>query len=214
MRIADQIDQLIPEEHSLAERQRVAKLTYRAANIATATRAEAENLAAAFRERHQDDSAHEALSQWIKAHEPRLKEDGVVGLLQLADEYLALLSDEKTAVGYLMDAYRIDPTFEGVKTQFASLGYQWKNSRWTKREPGHREEPASESTAPTEITIGMSASGLRTLLGQPRSLARAVTSRGITEVWSFGPAGSTALVVRLEQKGRDLEPNVTAFSGQ
>lgn len=211
--IADQIDKLIPEEHALAEKQRVAKLGYRTQTIGVATRTEAENLAAAFRERHQNENAKEVLQQWIKAHEPRLKGD-VVGLLQLADEYSTLLNDERTAVEYLSDAYRIDPTFEAVKTKLTSLGYQLKNSRWTKKSSVLPPPSDTASQSPTGISVGLTATGLRTLLGQPRSLARAITARGITEVWSFGPAGSTPLVIRLEQKGRDLEPKVTEFSGQ
>ena len=212
--IADQIDKLIPEEHALAEKRRAAKLEYRTANIGVATRAEAENLATAFRLRHQNENARDVLSRWVKAHESRLKGDGVVGLLQLADEYVGLLNDEPTAVEYLTDAYRIDPTFDGVKTKLTSLGYQLKNSRWIKMSalPHRGSDSAPESL--TGISVGLTATGLRTLLGQPRSLSRAITSRGITEVWSFGPVGSTPLVIRLEQKGRDIEPKVTEFSGQ
>ena len=58
----------------------------------------------------------------------------------------------------------------------------------------------------------MTAASLRTLLGQPRSLARAFTSRGITEIWSFGLADSTGLVIRLEQTSRDAELKVKAIS--
>ena len=68
------------------------------------------------------------------------------------------------------------------------------------------------NTSPTGIVEGMTATDLRKLLGQPASLSRAITSRGITEVWSFGPVGGSRLVVRLEQKGRDADPTVTAVS--
>ena len=210
--IAEKIDQLIPEEAALAENQRKLRLTYRLAHVATATRSEAENLAAIFRERAQPVEAKQALTQWVKAHELRLKGDGVIGLKQLADEYLSLLNNEPVAVEYLTDAYRIDPTDDDVKSKLASLGYQWRNSRWLKADPAKPEVPTSMTESPSGISAKMTATDLRKLLGQPSSLARAITSRGITEVWCYGPAGTSRLVVRLEQKGQDADPKVTAVS--
>ena len=210
--IAEKIDQLIPEEGALAENQRKLRLAYRLANVATAPRSEAENLAANFREREQLVEAKQALTQWVKAHELRLKGDGVIGLKQLADEYLTLLNNEPAAVEYLTDAHRIDPTDEEVKSKLASLGYQWRSSRWLKADPAKPDVPTSIAESPSGISANMTATDLRKLLGQPSSLSRAITSRGITEVWCYGPAGSSRLVVRLEQKGNDADPKVTAVS--
>lgn len=213
--IADQIAELIPEEAALAEDQRRQNLAYRLAHLETATRIEIEDLAAKLRERNQNDKANQALIGWVKSHESRLKGDGIVGLLQLAEEYLTLLNKEAEAVEYLADAYRIDPTYEEIKTRFAALGYHWRNSRWIKAEAGRPAEPTtSDNTSPTGISRDMSATELRNLLGEPSSLSRAITSRGITEVWSYGPVGSSRLVVRLEQKGADATPKVTTFSNR
>ena len=210
--IADEMDKAIPEEHALAETYRLKRLEFSLKNIATATRSEAEGLAGAFQSRQLNDSARQALIQWIKAHESRLKGDGVVGLMQLADEYLTLLNDQSAAFECLSEASRIDPTYEGVKTKLAALGYQWQGGRWVKSHTAKRDVVDPQS--PAGISIGMSASSLRSLLGQPRSLARAFTSQRITEVWSFGPAGSTPLVVRLEQNVSDKDLRVTALSGE
>ena len=210
--IAEKIDQLIPEEAALAENQRKLRLTYRLTNVDTATRSDVENLAAKFLERAQPVEAKQALTQWVKAHELRLKGDGVIGLKQLADEYLTLLNNEPVAVEYLTDAYRIDPTDDEVKSKLATLGYQWRNSRWLKGAPANPDVQTSMTESPSGISANMTATDLRKLLGQPSSLSRAITSRGITEVWCYGPAGSSRLVVRLEQKTRDAIPKVTAVS--
>ena len=212
--IADQIETLIPEERGLAEKHRMARLAYGLTHVNNATRGEVEKLAAGFRKRGQTQNADLALLNWIKSHELRLKGDGVVGPMQLADEYLTLLNDERTAVEYLKDAYRIDPTNDDLKAKLASLGLQLKDNRWIKHQsdPRPAAEPAMPSTA--GISNGMTATSLRRLLGEPRTLSRAMTARGTTEVWSFGPAGSTPLVVRLEQRSRDNEAKVTAFSAQ
>lgn len=211
-RIADRIDQLIPEESVLAESQRRKRMEFRVKNIATATRVEAEKLAAAYRERQEDETAKRVLAEWIKSHEAHLKVDGLQGLLQLSDEYVSLLDDRQSSLEYLLEASKIDPTFDGVKTRMIAFGYQLRNGRWIKAE-GLPVEPATFET-PTQITIGMSSTNLRSLLGQPRSLARVITSNCVTEVWIFGPASGSQLIVRLEQRAGDREPRVSRFSGQ
>ena len=210
--IADEIEQQIPEELLQAQRQRELQLIYRVAHVATAPRSEVENLSAALRDRGKLDQAQQVLIEWIKSHELRLKGDGVVGLLQLADEYLGLLGNESVAVEYLRDAYRLDPTYDEVKTKLTSLGYQWQNSRWQKATPGKPLNVVPGPQSPAGIQFGMTATDLRTMMGGPDTLTRAITSRGITEVWSYGPIGGSRLVVRLEQKGRDADPKVTAVA--
>ena len=210
--IADEIEQQIPEELVQAQQQRELQLAYRVAHVATAPRSEVENLSAALRDRGKLEQAQHVLIEWIKSHELRLKGDGVVGLLQLADEYLGLLGNESVAVEYLRDAYRLDPTYDEVKTKLTSLGYQWQNSRWQKATPGKPLNVVPSPQSPTGIQFGMTATDLRTMMGGPHSLTRAITSRGITEVWSYGPIGGSRLVVRLEQKGRDADPKVTAVA--
>lgn len=212
--IADLIDTQIPEEHMTAEAFRSANLDFRFANIAVATRAEAEALAQTYRERAQPDQSRQVLLQWIKAHEKLRRDVGILGMMELADEYLTLLNDEPKAVEWLSDANKIDPKFEPVKTRLSELGYQQINGHWTKSKKPIRPAAKNDTPPPTEISMGMSASDLRKVLGQPRALARTITARGITEVWSFGPVGSSQLVVRLEQKNRDGEPRIVSYSGK
>jgi hypothetical protein len=210
--IAAQVDKLIPEEHALAETLRLKQLDYGLQHIAKATRTEAESLANAFRARQQHEAAKRVLTEWVKAHEARLKGGGIVGLIELSDEYLSLLNNRSAAIECLLEAGKIDPMYEGVRTRLTSLGYIWQYGRWEKTDASNRSTAGSQTA--TGVSIGMSASSLKSLLGQPRSLARAITARGTTEVWSFGPAGSTPLVVRLEQVPGEKEPKVTALSGE
>ena len=213
--IADRLEDRIPEETLLADQQRLLRIDYRVANATTATRGEIENLAVLLRERGKNDLARQTLIQWVRSHELRLKGDGAVGLLQLSDEYLNLLNNEAVAVEYLTDAYRLDPTFEEVKKKLTALGYHWRNGRWMKGEEHNPNAAASTPESPMGIVPNMTATEVRKLLGQPGSLSRAITSRGITEVWSYGPAGGSRLVVRLEKKGLDADPKVVdAFNSK
>jgi tetratricopeptide (TPR) repeat protein len=209
--IADRIDKSIPEEHPLAEKYRGLQLDYGLEHVSTMTRAEIEKLALTFRARGQNENSKKALQQWIKSHEQRLKGDGVIGLVQLADEHLSLLGDEAIAIEYLKDAYRIDPQFEETKNRFASLGYSFQGSRWVKATARPTEAVAERSQSPTGVNVGMTATELRNLLGQPRSLARVLTGRGVTEIWSYGNSGGSPFVFRLEQKSREPEPKVTVI---
>lgn len=211
-RIADRIEELIPEESELAEAERRKRMEFGLKNIAKATRGEAEKLAAAYRQRGLDETGKRVLVEWIKSHEAERRKDGLQGLLLLADEYAFLLGDRQAATESLLEASKIDPMFEGVKSKLTALGYQFRNGRWVKIEGEVASAPVVET--PTQITAGMTATNLRLLLGQPRSLTRAITSNSVTEIWLFGPAGSSQLIVRLEQKGGDKEPRVTRFSGQ
>ena len=137
----------------------------------------------------------------------------MVGLFELADEYWSLLNDEATAVDCLTEAYRKDPKYEEISQKLKTLGYQFQNNRWTKMN-GQSNGLVNSSLSQMEISIGMSAKDLRKILGQPRSITRAITGRGVTEVWSFGLVGSSQLVVRLEKKSVDTEPKVVSYTGQ
>ena len=212
-RIAEQIEKLIPEEAETAERLRLSKLEFRAAHLTTANRSDVQNLAAEFRARQQNDRATKILSDWIKQHEARLRANGVLGLFELADEYWSLLNDEATAVECLTEAYRKDPTYEEISQKLKTLGYQFQNNRWTKMN-AQRNGVVNPSLSQTEIRIGMPAKDLNKILGQPRSITRAITGRGTTEIWSFGLVGSSQLVVRLEKKNIDTEPKVVSYTGQ
>lgn len=211
--IADQIDRIIPEEAESAERLRMSKLEFREAHLATANRGDVQNLAGEFRARQQNDRATKVLREWIKLHEANLRVRGVVGLYELADEYWSLLNDEASAVECLTEAYRKDPSYEEISQKLKALGYQFQNSRWTKVSSSPKDVTNS-SVTPVEISVGLPSSQLRKLLGQPRSVTRAITGRGATEIWSYGVVGSSQLVIRLEKKTIDTEPKVVSYTGQ
>ncbi len=207
--IAERLERQVPEASQLAEQYRTLKMAWRRERSATATRPEIEQLAVDFRARKQPDQARLALTQWLKAQEPRLRQDGVLGLMQLADEYLALLQDERTAVAVLIEANKIDPAFADVLEKFKSLGYVNAGGTWIKANPATTPDPAAtmDPVIPGTLAIGMNAVAARNAMGgRPGSLARVLTKKGATEVWSYGPSGTSRLVIRLE--GTSLSPEV------
>lgn len=215
-RIAERIERAIPEEKALAEKYREAKLAWRLARAATATRQEIEQLANDFRSRQQAVLARQALQTWLQAREIRLREDGSTGLVQLAEDYLALLHDEARAAVLLKEAYKLDPTFEEVTRKLESLGYKLDRGSWTKGLAGKPagDPPIPETTSPGGIAVGMTASALRSLMGRPGSTGRAITGKGLIEVWSYGTPGSSRLIIHLERTGLAGEAKVLEFGNE
>lgn len=214
--IADQIEKSIPEEQALADKYRDAKRAWRLARVATVTRQEVEQLANDYRSRQQPDVARQALLTWLQARESRSREDGSVGLLQHADDYLALVRDETKAVELLNEAHKLDPTFADVTLRLESLGYKLEGGTWKRGSAAKPAIPATptETTTTDGIAVGMTATALRNLMGRPESLGRSITSTGLCEIWSYGTPGTSRLIVRLERTGRTGEVKVIEFDNE
>ena len=215
--IAERIEQTIPEEQTLAEKSRAARLAWRLARVASITRQEAEQLASDYRTRQQPADATLALQTWLKSREPRMREDGSHSLLEHAEEYLELLKDEDKAASLLKEAYKLDPKFEDVTRRLSSLGYKLDRGAWTKNggstPPTNR--PVSETTAPGGVSIGMTASALRANMGaRPDSISRAITKSGVIEIWNYGDIGSARLTFHLERTGRGESKVIEFINGR
>ena len=213
--IADRIELAVPEEKALAEKYRDAKLTWRLARAATATRQEIEQLANDFRSRQQPVPARQALQTWLQAREGRMREDGSTGLLLLAEDHLALLRDETKAATLLKEAHKLDPAFEDVVRKLESLGYKLDRGAWTKevanKPVGDPPKPDAMSTG--GIAVGMTASALKSRM-PPDSISRAITSMGLIEVWCYGTRGTSRLIVHLERTGPTGEAKVIEFGNE
>lgn len=199
--IAERLDKLVPEYRELSDQYRKQKLDWRLEQAATATRPEIEQLAAEFRARRQPEQARQALTQWVKAQERRLKADGPLGLLQLADEHLSLLQDERTAVAILVEANKLDPAFADVSEKLKLLGYSNIGGTWTRTTQAAPLAPVSETNTAmvSAVAVGMNATAARNAMGgEANSVARILTKKGVSEVWSYGPPGTSRLVIRLE----------------
>lgn len=198
--IASRLSQQIPEAAQLADHYRGLKLKWRLEKAPTATRPEIEQVAADFRERQQPDQAKLALSRWLEAREQRLRDDGPLGLLQLADEHLTLLQDERKAMALLVEANKMDPAFADVKDKLKTLGYENLGGTWVKSRPDANPAPAlAGPTVPTGVAIGMSAKDARNAMGvRPGALSRTLTKNGVAEVWSYGVRGTSRVIIRLE----------------
>lgn len=213
--IADRLVQQVPEARQLADQYRQRKLLWRLNQAATATRPEIEQLASDFRARQQPDQAQQALTQWLQAQEPRLRKDGQVGLMQLADDYLTLVKDERKAVTLLAEANKLDPKFSDVIEKLKSLGYSNVGGTWIKT--GNVAAPATpvEATMPETVAIGINgAAARRAMGGRPGSLARVLTKKGADEIWCYGQPGTSRVIIRLEAERLAPELRVTEIRNE
>jgi hypothetical protein len=198
--IGRQIEEHVPEARQVAEMYRGQRMKWRLDHATTSTRQEIEQLAADFTARKQPDLARQAVQQWLKSREERLRQDGPLGLLQLADEYIALLKDEPRAIELLSEANRQDPGFSDVLDRFKSLGYAKEGHRWVKSDvPASTAPQITTVDAPQAVAVGMNAAAVRNSMGgSPGSLARVITRLKVSEVWSYGQQGTSRLIIRLE----------------
>ncbi len=207
--IANRIDELIPEQHELAEKHRDAELTFLAKTSATLTRNQLGDLVQRCRDRKQPNLAKEAITRWLARREQSLRKDGVTGLIQLSDERLALLQDQPGAGALLLEALQLAPKNEDILERLKKLGYHEVNGQWV----APQLNPAAPNTPvpaviETELErfirlgvpkIGMTPAQLLKCLGSPQSLTRVATSGRVTETWTYRDGTTVRYSVTVER---------------
>lgn len=208
--IAQRIDELIAEQHELAEKHRDAELAFLVKSSATLTRNQLGDVVQRCRERKHEALAKDAITRWLARREPSLRKDGVTGLIQLADDRLALLQDQTGAGALLLEALRLAPKNEDITERLKKLGYQEVNGQWVapQTNPGAPNAPMPV-TAETDLErfirlgvpkIGMTPAQLLKCLGSPQSLTRAATSGRVTETWTYRDGTTVRYTVTVERR--------------
>ncbi|MBC7818797.1 MAG: hypothetical protein IAG10_18050 [Planctomycetaceae bacterium] len=208
--VAKQLDELIPEQHDIAEQHRDRELAFLAKTSATLSRNQLGDLVQRCRDRKQEDLAKEAITRWLTRREQSLRKDGVTGLIQLADERLALLQDQPGAGALLFEALKLAPTNEDIHERLTKLGYQKVNDQWVQPQavpqtpnalqPGGPETDLERNIRLGVPTVGMTAAQLLKCLGSPQSLTRVATSGRITESWTYRDGPSVRHTITIERQ--------------
>jgi hypothetical protein len=207
--IADRLAKAAPERQDLVQKYREAAVQRRLMHIGEASRQEALRLAEDLKSRDDAAAARELLRGWVESREPRLRKDGPLGLMQLAEDYLQLVEDEPAAVKLLAEAYRLDPSFSDSAERLKQLGYRLEVNRWVKS--GGSDAAPADRSGHSELEIGMSAEQVLTLLGSPTAKGRIFSSKGMQEVWSFGRRGTPRLLIHLQRPAPGAAPKVIRF---
>lgn len=203
-KIAEEIDQQIPEDHAVAETLREQELAFRIKRVATATRQDALELSEELNKRKQPEKSRQVVEIWLKARTERLRTEGPTGLIQAAEEYETLLKDKKAAHALLVEAYELDPKSEGIAKRLTQYGYVLKGGRWLSKIDSETvpEDPLQSALREGRVEAGMTADQVRKALGAPESLARAATLGEVNEIWTYANTAKLKLVIHLQRRGR------------
>lgn len=208
--IADALEERVPERVDLIRKYRDQSFEWRKTSVTSASRQEALRLAEELKSRDQADAARDLLRRWIHSREDRLRKDGPIGLMQLAEDYLQLVQDEHTAVKLLAEAHKLDPSFADSSERLKQLGYRLEQERWVKGEASDGLQTPGQASH-GQLSIGMTSDEVLALLGTPTAKSRVFTSAGVHEVWSFGRRGAPRLLIQLQRSSAGNVPKVTRF---
>lgn len=197
--IASRISQQIPELEALADSYRKQELVYLKGRVGSMSRDELVDFARKLADRKLEGEARQARQDWLRSREPAARVAGPRGLMQLADDYLLLLDDEKTAVTLYEAAWVANPQSPDASAWLTNRGLVLDGSRWV---------PATAASKPTEdrfaqaiqegqVLAGMSGDQARAAMGaRPSSIMRQASRGKVTELWIYQTEG---LVVTLSR---------------
>lgn len=202
--IAALIDEKVPELHTRAETLRETVLAMQAAEVNKMSRSEVTELAKAYRERNNEKSAAQVLESWLFLKRRNLPPNDVEAGLDLANDYRTLLKQDEAADKLLIGLAQRHPGAAEVQTLLTGRGYRFFDKRWmTQAEYAARPERKREiALAEGRIEPGMTASEVRQAKGTPQSLARVLSTKQVTEVWTYKQADSTSIAVYLAKDRR------------
>ena len=207
--VADKIDELIPEQHRLAEEFRDRALKARAAEVEKLTKSQMLDLVEQYRQRAPQ-LGEQLLETWLTLRLRGLDPDDTEGLLELTEEYRRLLKRNDLADRLLIDGWKRNRQARDIAERLEKGGYRLFEGAWlTEEEFTNRPEGQMEK----DIRAGLPKKGMTTgqvsrSRGKPDSFSRAVTSGQVTELWSYSQSDGSYLVVRFVKRAGQSEATV------
>ena len=210
--IAERIERDLPELSELADEYRQRELKYLTARLSRLTRTQMVELSERFKARGEAAQATGVIRDWLKAQESRATTAGPTELMELGDEYVNLLRDERAAARLYKSAYKQNPQLAAAGQWLSTHGYELTGQQWFK--PGETDEDMPDAGIDAAITegriqIGMTGTQVLKTLGTRPSVALRTASAGeITDLWVFQDFGIT---VRLQRRSSNKSAQVVAI---
>lgn len=212
--VAESVERELPEERQQILRLRNLFIDYRSGRVARLTRRHLEELTVMLSEFDREAEKLPTIESWLEAQDKRLNDGELAGLLQTAEEFIFAFEKWKrpehreTAVDLLKRAWslanKVAPE-EAVHIAQRLERFGWtrlKNVWMTADEVDAL--PADDialAMRQQRVVVGMKAAQVIVQLGQPQKKIRVISSRHVEEIWIYGDANSSQIVVHM-QRGR------------
>ncbi|MCA9109335.1 MAG: hypothetical protein KDA52_05280 [Planctomycetaceae bacterium] len=201
--IAERIENELPEMTDIVDRYRQQELAYLDNRIGQLTRQQLLDLAGKHEQRGESEQVTNVKRRWLQSREAAAKTDGPRGMMELGEEYLNLMEDERNAARMFQLAYSANPELRTISDWFADHGYVLNQGRWTKpsEAPMSADDDLAEAVREGRPQQGMSGAQVRESIGSaPTSIVRMATAGRISEVWHFKDLGISVQLSRSSQQ--------------
>jgi hypothetical protein len=215
MKIAAEIETLLPEQQTLVEQYRERELSFRFSRIESSSRSDVLELSKLFRRRNQQKKSQQVLTKWLAAKTKEMRKEGPAGLIRIAEEYLNLMEDPKTAATLLKEAYQLSPESKEIEDRLRRMGYVLRKRAWhtAAEAAGLLQDPIDQAIREGRVVIGMTSSQVkRALGGKPTLIMRAATAGDISELWVYGRRDTTRLIIHFHRRVRRPNPEAKVIA--
>ncbi len=191
--IAAELKKEVPERTDFIDQYEEAGLKYESQRIPVMTRQEMQNLANRYAARDDAAGVTRTKTTWLNARESLYTDNGARGLVDLAEEWIQLLNDRKTAAKYYIAAWKQNSQYPLAAAWLRQNGYALNDGEWVPAEmlPPSQESAIEKAIREGRIVKGMTTTQVKTAMGvAPDSVVRFATNGKVTELWVFQSAGA------------------------
>ncbi len=216
--VADTIAAELPEETAQIARLKEAYVAYRINDVPRLTRKQLEDLDTLLKEFNREAETKAAVAAWLKAQDARRNNGQLDGMIATADEYLFAFERWKEpdhrnkGVELLKRSWIL--TSEAAPAEAANISRRLEQYGWTRLDDRWITTEDLANLPKNDIALamregrvveGMKYEQIVNTLGQPSRKVRVVSAGYVQEIWIFGEAGSSSIVVHLK-RGRFEAP--------
>ena len=210
--VADTIAKELPEEAAEIARLKQAYVAYRIKDVPQLTRKQLEDLDSLLQEFDRAGDTDAAVAVWLQAQESQRNNGQLDGLIATADEYLFAFERWKKkehrerGLDLLKRAWLV--TNEVAPKEAASIARRLEQYGWTRLDGRWMTNDDIASLPRNDVALamregrvveGMKYKQIVNTLGQPSKKIRVISSSYVQEIWVFGEAGSSSIVVHLKR---------------
>ncbi len=202
--VAKRLRQEVPEFSDMADEFVRKELDWRIQNVTQLKIDEMLALRESLLDAGSADKADEALRNWFKDRETKLRKEGIDGLIELASLHETLFPDgARDAIEVLLEAEHRKPGSSIVRQRLESHGYRQINGDWKSSDEvrDFENSPINRAMREGRVIPGMTQEQVRRALGEPTSVSRLLTARHVIEYWVYGGNDrSSRLTIRLSRQ--------------